>query len=82
MPPGDSLSAAALADNVAFMGLCRCQQLHFLALVWAEARSERSHAGLLPYPLLSANTTQRLTYVKFFLNALNGDVSAATQSRE
>lgn len=30
--------------------------------------------GLLPYPALSANTSQRLTTIKFFLNALGGDV--------
>lgn len=32
-------------------------------------------AGILPYPILSGNSSQRLTYVKFFINALGGDVS-------
>ena len=34
-----------------------------------------SKFGLLPYPALSANTSQRLSTIKFFLNALGGDVS-------
>jgi hypothetical protein len=34
-----------------------------------------SKFGLLPYPALSSNTSQRLTTIKFFLNALGGDVS-------
>ena len=34
-----------------------------------------SKFGLLPYPALSFNTSQRLTTIKFFLNALGGDVS-------
>lgn len=32
-------------------------------------------AGILPYPILSGNSSQRLTYVKFFINAQGGDVS-------
>lgn len=35
-----------------------------------------SKFGLLPYPALSANTSQRLTTIKFILNALGGDVRA------
>ena len=31
--------------------------------------------GLLPYPSLTGNATQRLTVIKFFMNALGGDVS-------
>lgn len=42
-------------------GFCRCDA--------------GSKFGLLPYPALSSNTSQRLTTIKFFLNALGGDVS-------